>query len=93
MLYGRTTYELMEDAWPAVARDEKAPRAMREWARRLEAMPKYVVSATRRDFPWHNTFRVEGELQQAVKAAEGRRRRKACSWAAPSLRPCSSGWG
>jgi dihydrofolate reductase len=66
MLFGRTTYELMEDAWPAVARDEKAPRAMREWARKLEAKPKYVVSASRHDFPWNNTFRVEGELREAI---------------------------
>lgn len=66
MLFGRTTYELMEDAWPAVARDEKAPRATREWARKLEAKPKYVVSASRRDFPWNNTFRVEGDLREAV---------------------------
>jgi hypothetical protein len=40
MLYGRTTYELMEGYWPAVARDEKAPRAEREWARTLEAIPR-----------------------------------------------------
>ena len=66
MLYGRTTYELMEDAWPPVARDEKAPRAMREWARRLEDMPKYVVSTSRRDFPWNNSFHVEGDLREAV---------------------------
>jgi hypothetical protein len=31
-----------EGAWPAVARDEKAPRAMREWARKLEAKAKYL---------------------------------------------------
>jgi dihydrofolate reductase len=67
MLYGRATYQLMEDAWPAVARDEKASRAMGEWARKLEATPKYVVSASRRDFPWSNTLRVEGDLQEAVK--------------------------
>ena len=67
MLCGRNTYELMESAWPAVARDEKAPRAMREWARKLEAKPKYVVSASRRDFPWNNTFRVEGDLREAVR--------------------------
>jgi len=67
MLWGRTTYELMESAWPAVARDEKAPRAMREWARKLEAKPKYVVSASRRDFPWNNTLRVEGDLHEAVR--------------------------
>jgi dihydrofolate reductase len=66
MLYGRTTYELMEGAWPAIARDENAPHASREWARKLEAMPKYVVSASRREFPWHNTFRVEGDLRDAV---------------------------
>src|SRR3954469_16048710 len=67
MLFGRITYELMEGAWPAVARDETAPRASREWARKLEAKPKYVVSASRHDFPWDNTFRVEGDLPEAVK--------------------------
>jgi dihydrofolate reductase len=67
MLFGRTTYELMENAWPAVARDENAPRWAREWARKLEAKPKYVVSASRRDFPWNNTFRVEGDLHEAVR--------------------------
>jgi dihydrofolate reductase len=67
MLWGRVTYEMMESAWPGVARDEEAPRATREWARKLEAKPKYVVSATRRDFPWNNTFRVEGELHEAVQ--------------------------
>ncbi len=68
MLFGRTTYELMESAWPAVARDENAPRALREWARKLDAKPKYVVSASRRDFPWNNTFRIEGDLREAVLA-------------------------
>lgn len=67
MLFGRVTYELMEDAWPAVARDPKAPRSMRDWARKLEAKPKYVVSNSRRDFPWANTFRVEGDLREAMK--------------------------
>jgi dihydrofolate reductase len=67
MLFGRVTYEMMESAWPAVARDEKAPRATREWALKLEAKPKYVVSASRRDFPWTNTFRIEGNLQEAVR--------------------------
>jgi dihydrofolate reductase len=66
MLWGRVTYELMEGAWPAVARDENAPRAMREWARKLEAKPKYVVSTTRRDFSWQNTIRLEGDLREAV---------------------------
>jgi dihydrofolate reductase len=66
MLWGRVTYEMMESAWPAVARDESAPRAMKEWARKLEAKPKYVVSASRRDFPWNNTFHIERDLRTAV---------------------------
>ena len=66
MLYGRTTYELVEEYWPAVARDKNASRADREWARKLEDMPKYVVSASRRDFPWNNSFHVEGDLLEAL---------------------------
>jgi dihydrofolate reductase len=66
MLWGRLTYELMESAWPAVARDASAPRAMRDWAVKLEAKRKYVVSATRKDFLWNNTLHVEGDLHDAV---------------------------
>ena len=47
MLWGRVTYEMMEDAWPAVARDPQAPAAMREWAVKLDAKPKYVLSTSR----------------------------------------------
>jgi dihydrofolate reductase len=68
MLWGRTVYEMMEAHWPAVARDEQAPRAMREWAIKLDAKPKYVVSTTRRDFPWQNTVHLQGDLRQAVQA-------------------------
>jgi dihydrofolate reductase len=68
MLFGRTTYEMMEGYWPAVARDENAPRATREWAQKLEAKPKYVVSSSRSDFPWQNTTRVEGDLREAIAA-------------------------
>lgn len=68
MLWGRVTYELMEDAWPAIARDESAPRSMREWAQKLEAKPKYVVSASRSEFPWVNSFHLQGDLREAVTA-------------------------
>ena len=75
MLFGRNTYELMERAWPAVARDEKAPRAMREWAQKLEAKAKYVVSGSRSDFPWQNTIRVEGDLREAISALKAKTER------------------
>lgn len=68
ILFGRITYELMEAFWPAVVRDETAPRAMREWAQKLEAKAKYVVSASRSDFPWLNTIKLEGDLREAISA-------------------------
>lgn len=69
MLWGRTTYEMMESYWPAVARgDEPAPPALREWAEKLEAKPKHVVSRTRKDFPWTNSHLLTGDLRAAVEA-------------------------
>jgi dihydrofolate reductase len=40
---------------------------MREWAVKLEAKPKYVVSSTRTDFSWTNTHHVAGDLRTAVQ--------------------------
>ncbi len=68
MLWGRVTYEMMESYWPAVARgDVVAPPAIREWAVKLETKPKYVVSSTRREFPWTNTRRITGDLRAEVQ--------------------------
>ena len=69
MLWGRVTYEMMESYWPAVARGEvDAPPALREWADKLQAKPKYVVSSTRSDFPWTNSHRIGGDLRSGVQA-------------------------
>ncbi len=68
MLWGRVTYEMMESHWPAVARgDAEAPPAMREWAAKLEAKPKYVVSSTRKDFPWTNSHHIADDLHTGVQ--------------------------
>ncbi len=68
MLWGRVTYEMMESYWPAVARgDEAAPAAIREWAVKLEAKPKFVVSSTRTYFPWTNSQQLVGDLATAVR--------------------------
>jgi dihydrofolate reductase len=68
MLWGRITYEMMEGYWPAVARGEvEAPPAIRDWAVKLEAKPKYVVSSTRMNFPWTNSHHVADELRTGVQ--------------------------
>jgi len=68
MLWGRVTYEMMEGYWPMVACGEvEAPPTMREWAVKLEAKPKYVVSSTRSDFPWTNSHHIAGDLRSGVQ--------------------------
>ena len=68
MLWGRVTYEMMESYWPAVARgDVEAPQAMRDWATKLEAKPKHVVSSTRENFPWINSHHIVGDLRMGVQ--------------------------
>jgi dihydrofolate reductase len=68
MLWGRVTYEMMECYWPAVAcGDVDAPSAIREWAVKLEAKPKYVVSSTRKDFPWSNSHHIVDDLRAGVQ--------------------------
>lgn len=69
MLWGRTTYEMMENYWPAVAcGEEVASPAMREWAVKLESKPKYVVSSTRSDFTWTNSHHLVDDLGTGVQA-------------------------
>ncbi|WP_439520276.1 dihydrofolate reductase family protein [Hydrogenophaga sp.] len=68
MLWGRVTYEMMEAHWPAVARgDVEAPPALRDWAVKLQAKPKYVVSSTRTHFPWTHSHHLTGDLRTAVQ--------------------------
>lgn len=40
---------------------------MREWAVKLEAKPKLVVSSTRDSFPWNNSRRITGDLRTGVQ--------------------------
>lgn len=68
MLWCRVTYEMMESYWPLVARGEMdAQPAERDWAIKLEAKPKYVVSSMRKDFPWTNSHHITGDLREGVQ--------------------------
>jgi len=68
MLWGRVTYEMIESYWPSVARgDVEAPPALLEWAVKLEAKQKYVVSSTRTRYSWNNSHHVVGDLRASVQ--------------------------
>jgi dihydrofolate reductase len=62
LLFGRITYEMMEEAWrPDVPR----PEWMQPFARAIDAAKKYVVSSTLEHVDW-NAELLRGDLAEAV---------------------------
>ena len=70
LLFGRVTYEMMEEAWRPVAQTGVRPDWMEAWmepfARTIHAAKKYVVSSTLDRVDW-NAELVRGDLGQAVQ--------------------------
>jgi dihydrofolate reductase len=85
LLIGRVTYESLAAAWPE--RSIRADRAdqdlervaerrdeIGEFADKMNAMPKHVVSTTLRDPEWRNSRVIRGDVAQEIsglKAQEG----------------------
>jgi dihydrofolate reductase len=64
LLFGRVTYEMMEEAWRPPART--GPDWMEGFARTIDAAKKYVVSSTLDRVDW-NAELVRGDLAKAVQ--------------------------
>ncbi|HEV7276883.1 MAG TPA: dihydrofolate reductase family protein [Devosiaceae bacterium] len=60
MIYGRRTYEGFAAVWPTV--DDKEG-----YARRMNALPKYVASRTLGQADWENSTLIAGDLVEAVR--------------------------
>jgi dihydrofolate reductase len=78
LVFGRVTYQMMEEAWRPVAQGAPRPDWMQPWmvpfARTIDAARKYVVSSTLEAVDW-NAELLQGDLRSAVqrlKAAPGR---------------------
>lgn len=66
ILFGRTTYEMMETAFRPPAGAVARPDWMEPFARTIDAAKKYVVSSTLDRADW-NAELVRGDLAQAVR--------------------------
>jgi dihydrofolate reductase len=70
LLFGRVTFEMMEEAWRAPAHTGAMPDWMEPWmepfARTIDAAKKYVVSSTLDRVDW-NAELVRGDLDEAVR--------------------------
>lgn len=70
LLFGRVTYEMMEEAWRPFARTGERPDWMEPWmesfARTIDAAKKYVVSSILEEVDW-NAELVRGDPGDAVR--------------------------
>jgi dihydrofolate reductase len=66
LLFGRVTYQMMEEAWRLSTRTVTMPDWTEPFARTIDAAKKYVVSSTLDRVDW-NAELVRGDLGQAVQ--------------------------
>ena len=66
LLFGRVTYQMMEEAWRGPAPAGSRPDWMEPFARTIDAAKKYVVSSTLDRVDW-NAELVRGDLAKAVQ--------------------------
>ncbi len=70
LLFGRTTYELMESAWrpspTMLVPPGKRPDWMDPFAKAIDEAKKYVVSSTLKMVDWNSEL-VRGDLEKAVR--------------------------
>ena len=65
LLFGRVTYELMEEGWRRPVPAGTRPDWMEPFAHTIDAKKKYVVSSTLTRVDW-NAELVRGDLREAV---------------------------
>jgi dihydrofolate reductase len=66
LIFGRVTYEMMEEAWRPRPGMEARPEWMQPFARTIDSAKKYVVSGTLEKVDW-NTELLRGDLGKAVQ--------------------------
>ena len=66
LLFGRVTYQMMEEAWRLARRTITMPEWTEPFARTIDAAKKYVVSNTLERVDW-NAELVRGDLGTAVQ--------------------------
>src|SRR6478672_4423202 len=66
LIFGRTTYQLMEDAWPAIVKKPTGNKAMDDFAVLIDNISKVVFSTTLDQVEWKNTTLLKGNIHQEI---------------------------
>lgn len=65
-IFGRNTYHLMYPYWHEVAVNQSESKAINEFARRFDAIPKIVFSTTLKSVEWNNATLRHSNLKQEI---------------------------
>lgn len=66
LVYGRITYQLMEDAFPALVKQPSGDVAIDKFAVLIDSVPKLVFSHTLKSVEWRNTTLAKQGLKEEV---------------------------
>jgi len=83
-LYGRRAYQAMVGYWPNA---EKHPRSAQDlsFAKRMNALPKVVLSRTLKQADWSNTRIVSDNVTEAITELKRQAGKPIVAWAGSSL--------
>jgi dihydrofolate reductase len=56
LVYGRTTYQLMEEYWPGLVENPGENKSMNEFAKAIDEIEKIVYSRTLESVSWRNSI-------------------------------------
>jgi dihydrofolate reductase len=66
LLFGRVTYQLMADYWPAAATNPSTPKSEHEIADKMNNLPKIVFSKTLQEVKWNNSRLVKENIAEEI---------------------------
>lgn len=68
ILYGRTTYQLMEDYWPGLVKNPSGKKSMDEFALALHNIRKVVFSRTLKSLSWESAVLAKKSLEDEIRS-------------------------
>jgi dihydrofolate reductase len=66
LLYGRTTYQMMEEYWPTLVKKPSGEKSMDDFAQAIQQVSKVVFSHTLKEVTWENSRLAKKDLEEEV---------------------------
>ena len=66
IIFGRNTYQLMEEGWPPILKNPTGLKSLDEFAALIDEIPKIVFSKSLEQVEWNNTKLIKGPVQEEI---------------------------